>query len=332
MTSSRCRSRIRRRLARTWFGSCLVGIVVIWSAAPSTSHARDMTDRTGVGGTVEVDGPSTRAGGLNFRYWFNELGVDARLNFDVLEQATGRDASDLGFGFHVLYSLARTDATNFYFDLGVSFHVTNFDLNKTGTIISAAMGIEHFFTDEFAIEAYIGANFGVSGRVKDVGQLGSVGVGFHYYFPVIDEDEPGTRDAVSRFGLGGQLILDPRLAGPSGALSARYWFDGVALEGRGSISTLATAEEESELQFGFGIAGLVALARAEATNLYLGFGATYRTLDTGLLLDARLGVEHFITDFLAVEGFVSAQVGVTQESLGRADVGAIGAGFHFYFN
>ncbi|PIE17258.1 MAG: hypothetical protein CSA66_06245 [Proteobacteria bacterium] len=131
-----------------------------------------------------------------------------------------------------------------------------------------------------------------------------------------------------RFALGGEVASNFVDSG----LSFRYWVSDFGLQIMTSLGINET-DDETLADLGLTLRGLASIARAQDTNLYVAAGITLHVIDNdSQVLDALVGVEHFLSDYFSVSGHVGLHVGLSGNlalSLGR--VSSWGSGFHFYF-
>lgn len=138
------------------------------------------------------------------------------------------------------------------------------------------------------------------------------------------------KDMSDRFGLGAELT-DLGIGLP-GALNARYWFGDFGAQVLLGYNHIESGQV-SEDGLGLGVHLLYNFARANDTNFYAAIGGRFGLIDMERqIIDLKVGVEHFLTDFFSIElqaGLALDVTGDVNVSLGAADL--LGAGFHFYF-
>ncbi len=130
------------------------------------------------------------------RFWFFEkLGLDVGLGFDakeytVAEEAETKVAFDVEFG--VPFVVVGDAKTKFFVRPGVGFssdpvYVENDWDNDTAVTITAHLGVEHWLSSRFSIQAAHGIGIGsTSPAVGDsqteiMTQGQGISVGFHFY-------------------------------------------------------------------------------------------------------------------------------------------------------
>ncbi|MCA9515998.1 MAG: hypothetical protein KC635_13725 [Myxococcales bacterium] len=157
----------------------LAALITLGALAPApAARAKDVNARLGLGGAIESD---FRDSGLSFKYWLSNVGFETIFSLGIHDGTDGDLDYDIGFGLRGLYNLSRTDSTNLFVGGGVLLHQV---INGPGDrqVIEVLLGMEHFFTDYFAISGHLGFRFGLSDTSIDFARGAAWGGGFHFYF------------------------------------------------------------------------------------------------------------------------------------------------------
>lgn len=159
-------------------------------AFASTANAKDVGGKFGLGGQVDLGGlfgsignnSPTAPAGLSLRYWISDLGLEANLGLKITgESSEGADdgTTALGLGIHVLYNFARANDTNMFAGLGINLGLIDAD----STVLTARLGVEHFFTDHFSVGGHVGLSVDLGDQFKfSLGEASQWGSSFHFYF------------------------------------------------------------------------------------------------------------------------------------------------------
>jgi len=151
---------------------------------PAPAAGKDLTGRFGVGGQLESIGGV--AGGVSLKYWISaDLGLQVLGAMDKFPDPDGMgpldSGTELGLGLRALFNIARQGDTNLYGGAGLSLGLIDADQVD----VDLLLGVEHFFTDYFSVAGHVGIQAGLAGNSKEeisIGNVGSWGTSFHFYF------------------------------------------------------------------------------------------------------------------------------------------------------
>lgn len=144
------------------------------TATPEAA-AKDLDGRFGIGGEL-----TTRLAdsGLSAKFWFSEIGGQVLAGMSWDSPDAGETVFDVNLGLRVLWSAARTEATNFFLAGGVMLHIGD----RQSQIVDVLIGVEHFLTDYFAVSGQLGVNLDIEQGLSLSLARGSWAGGFHFYF------------------------------------------------------------------------------------------------------------------------------------------------------
>ncbi len=159
--------------------------------ASTAAQAKDMKGRFGIGGQLETlatGGGDKNApaipGGVSLKYWIADFGIQAMLGLGIRgdgdDEGPDEGGTSLGLGLRLLYNFARANDTNLYVGAGVRLGV----IDSKDTNIDLILGVEHFFTDFFSVAGHfgLGIELGEDATNVSLGNVGTWGTSFHFYF------------------------------------------------------------------------------------------------------------------------------------------------------
>jgi len=129
-------------------------------AVGPTTHAKDTTQRFGIGGVVGPD-----RSGPAIRFWIDRVGFALSGGLDLFAGG-GETVSRLDLEAQVLFQAARFDDTHLVLGAGLRFAFGNPGVyeglptaggSDVTTSIDLSLAVEHFFGDHFAIAGVISA-------------------------------------------------------------------------------------------------------------------------------------------------------------------------------
>ncbi len=161
------------------------GMFLSLAFAPSSAFAKE---RHGLAVGGQVDNMNN---GLSVKYAMGNLHLQGVLGTDVimshkLAGATVDTTYNLQLSLRALYNIARANDTNLF--AGGGFTLGFYDTADTSVSLDLLLGVEHFFTDYFAVSGLVGLPIGFAntsiGRPGTTISLRAIGWGgaFHFYF------------------------------------------------------------------------------------------------------------------------------------------------------
>ena len=161
-------------------------LALLTSWSPSSAEAKDMEGRLGLG--LELSS-RLEDSGLSFKYWgSNVVGFQSTLNFTIVDPGKNEAGeeqdvqTDIGLALRGLFSISRTEQTNFFLGAGIQIHLVFPDGNDEQEL-DFLFGVEHYFTDYFSVGGHVA--FQVSlGNDTDLklGNATTWGSTFVFYF------------------------------------------------------------------------------------------------------------------------------------------------------
>jgi len=143
--------------------------------SPAAAAAKDMSGRLGLGGEV------SSVSGLSMKYWLSNVGFQAVVGIGITKPE--EDVRwDFGLTLRGLFNLSRTEHTHLFVGGGLQLQAV-IGGGGDSQHVELLLGVEHFFSNYFAISGHLGVRIGLSGPTEvSLGQLPSWGATFHYYF------------------------------------------------------------------------------------------------------------------------------------------------------
>jgi len=177
----------------------LLAVLAVSSVIAAPSHATDLKGKWGLGYQREL-------APVGARFWLSpKVGLDLGVGFQSVSDdnsVVGEKGTSFAFDIGMPYVLASSGNTNFWIRPGVTFaSVPNDYLDGVGNRVdnsasifwvSGDLGVEHFFSDNFSLQAAHGVVFkdydpgsdqaGTKYSTFETEAFGISSIGFHYYF------------------------------------------------------------------------------------------------------------------------------------------------------
>ena len=159
--------------------------VVTLLAVSQQARAKDVSGRIGIGGKAGLS--SDAVAGLNAIYWLGDLGLEGIFGLTYQKPDGGDGAALLRMAFAAIFNLLKAERTNLGIGGRFSLSVGKFDGGETRSVspgiegggsdgagtgaqidIEAPLRVEHFFTNNFAVNMETG--FIITVRTEEPGK------------------------------------------------------------------------------------------------------------------------------------------------------------------